>query len=269
MDVPGTGENNEVTNLLHNMIDDVINAGFEPTMVWLTNSEGWYLMRLQVPSHIAVASGGIPKYDANSCASIYVSWRKQDWFSGASRVSCHFQSAPVTKSGTHEYRITIGYRLVNRLTVPLPDAGGEPCRGDRVCAEVVRFWRFDFHKGFWQMPLHPNSRETFRRRTVFPHQPVPQGASDAAVHFQAPMNEVLIQFLVRCVIVWIEDVLLFARTVIAYLKSRNFFRYPTATQVETDHPQVQAIYQACGVEHDPERLAVLQQMPLPPTGAAL
>ncbi|POM79095.1 Hypothetical protein PHPALM_3298 [Phytophthora palmivora] len=46
MDVPGTGENNEVTNWLHNMIDEVINAGFEPTMVWLTNSEGWYLSTL-------------------------------------------------------------------------------------------------------------------------------------------------------------------------------------------------------------------------------
>ncbi|KAG3072173.1 hypothetical protein PI125_g22570 [Phytophthora idaei] len=101
-----------------------------------------------------------------------------------SRWAC--PALPVAKQGTGEFRITIDYRPVNRLTVPL--AGASPNLA--VATESVRgsygYGAFDFHKGFWQMPLHPSSREMFSFVTedgVFTPTRVPQGASDLAVHF--------------------------------------------------------------------------------------
>ncbi|KAJ8558743.1 hypothetical protein ON010_g8708 [Phytophthora cinnamomi] len=72
-----------------------------------------------------------------------------------SRWSC--PALPVAKQGTNEFRISIDYRPVNKLTVPL--AGAAP--NLTVVMEAVRgvygFGTIDFHKGFWRMPLHPNS----------------------------------------------------------------------------------------------------------------
>ncbi|GMF42247.1 unnamed protein product [Phytophthora fragariaefolia] len=101
-----------------------------------------------------------------------------------SRWSC--PALPVAKRGSGEFRITIDYRPVDRMTVPL--AGAAPNLA--VAVEPVRgaygFGVFDFHKVFWQMLLHPNSQEMFSFVTengVFTPTRVPQGASDSAVLF--------------------------------------------------------------------------------------
>lgn len=103
---------------------------------------------------------------------------------------------PVTKPGTSEFRITIDYRPVNRMTVPIPGAAPNQAVGAQAVEGAYGFRTFDFHKGLWQMPLHPASREMFcfvTEDSVFTPTRVPQGASDWAVHFQAPMNDVLKQ----------------------------------------------------------------------------
>ncbi|KAE9290627.1 hypothetical protein PF008_g25543 [Phytophthora fragariae] len=50
------------------------------------------------------------------------------------------------------------------------------------------FARFDFTQGFWQLPLHEDSRGIFSFVTpdgVYTPTRVPQGAMDSAVHFQS------------------------------------------------------------------------------------
>ncbi|GMF44352.1 unnamed protein product [Phytophthora fragariaefolia] len=122
--------------------------------------------------------------------------------------------------------MTIDYRPVNKLTVPL--AGAVP--NLTVVVEAVRgsygLGTFDSHKGFWQMPLHPRSREVFSFVTedgVFTPTRVPHGASDSAVYFQAQMNEVLKEILFKNVLVWIDDGLLFAQTPGAFLDNLEQF----------------------------------------------
>ncbi|OWZ14581.1 hypothetical protein PHMEG_00011920 [Phytophthora megakarya] len=198
-----------------------------------------------------------------------------------SRWSCPV--LPVAKQGTNEFRITIDYRPLNKLTVPI--AGAAP--NLVVVVGAVRgaygFGTFDFHKGFWQMPLHPNSREIFSFVTedggVTPTR-VPQGASDSAVHFQAQMNDVLKELLFKNVLVWIDDVLLFAQTPGAFLDNlERFFSILRQRKLKLNAKKCKLfarhvkwcgkIIDGEGVAHDPERLEALVKMSLPPTGAAL
>ncbi|POM68486.1 LOW QUALITY PROTEIN: Hypothetical protein PHPALM_15352 [Phytophthora palmivora] len=100
----------------------------------------------------------------------------------------------VAKQGTDEFRIAIDYRPVNKLTVPLASAAPNLALLIESVRGACGFGTFDFYKGFWQMPLHPNSRELFSFVTddgVFTPTRVPQEASDSAVHFQSQMNEVM------------------------------------------------------------------------------
>ncbi|TYZ69491.1 hypothetical protein PybrP1_001835 [[Pythium] brassicae (nom. inval.)] len=82
-------------------------------------------------------------------------------------------------------------------------------------------------KGFWQLPLHPDSQEMFSfmtEDTVYTPTRVPQGATDSALHFQAQMQSVLRSMLYQSVLVWIDDVILFARSPAEFLTAlRQFF----------------------------------------------
>lgn len=133
---------------------------------------------------------------------------------------------PVAKPGTGTYRITIDYRPVNKMTVPL--AGAAPNLA--VVVEAVRgaygLGTFDFHKGCWQTLLYPSCQEVFSFVTedgVFTPTRVPQGASDPAVHFQSQMNDVLQEMLFRNVLVWIGDVLLYAKTPKSFMENLSTF----------------------------------------------
>ncbi|KAE8978399.1 hypothetical protein PR001_g24855 [Phytophthora rubi] len=304
VDLCGATDEGEVDELLHSLVDEAMDAGFEPTMAddlrqLVLDYSDVFRVRL---GHDAAADvqplevrleGGAQPY--RSGVRRYPEAQRQFLreyvreLESAGLVERNTQSRwacpalPVAKRGTDECRITIDYRPVNRLTVPLAGASLNLA----VVTESVRgsygFGAFDFHKGFWQMPLHPNSREIFSFVTedgVFTPTRVPQGASDSAVHFQAQMNDVLKDLLFRSVFVWIDDVLLYARTAGEYLENLSaFFAILRQRKLKLNARKCKLfakrvkwcgkVIDGEGVEHDPERLAALQQMPLLPTGAAL
>ncbi|KAG3090388.1 hypothetical protein PI125_g17740 [Phytophthora idaei] len=73
----------------------------------------------------------------------------------------------------------------------------------------------DFLKGFWQLPLHESCREVLSYTTdqgVFTPTRVPQGSTDAALHFQSTVDMVLGGLVNKSVIVWFDDLLVFAET---------------------------------------------------------
>jgi len=102
---------------------------------------------------------------------------------------------PVNKAGSREqFRLTIDYRPVNRVTIPI--AGSMPTSATTSDAFTGKkfFASFDFTQGFWQLPLHAESREMFSFITedgVFTPNRVPQGATDSALHFLGEMQKVL------------------------------------------------------------------------------
>ncbi|KAG2781067.1 hypothetical protein PC129_g16905 [Phytophthora cactorum] len=94
------------------------------------------------------------------------------------------------------------------------------------------------------------------------------------------MNEVLRDLSFKGVFVWINAVLLYARTAGSFLENlEKFFSILRQRRLKLNARKCKLfakrvkwcgkVIDGEGVEHDPERLAALRQMPLPPTGAAL
>ncbi|KAG2774147.1 hypothetical protein PC116_g22597 [Phytophthora cactorum] len=122
---------------------------------------------------------------------------------------------PVKKPSTNEYRQSVDYRPTNVHTetiagvMPNIEVALERCRG------MMYYAMIDFLKGFWQPPLHESCREFLSYMTdrgVFTSTRVPQGSTDAALHFQSTVEMVLGDLVNKSVIVWIEDLLVFAET---------------------------------------------------------
>ncbi|POM66820.1 Hypothetical protein PHPALM_17266 [Phytophthora palmivora] len=124
-------------------------------------------------------------------------------------------------AGKEDYRQTNDYRPVNALTEPI--AGVMPVL--QVITEHVRdmefFGLFDFIKGFWQLPLAKACQEILSYMTdakVFTPTRVPQGCCDAALHFQVMMETCFKKLLYKHLLIWIDDLLLYAATVDTYLE---------------------------------------------------
>ncbi|OWY98480.1 hypothetical protein PHMEG_00030748 [Phytophthora megakarya] len=134
---------------------------------------------------------------------------------------------PVKKPGSEEYRQTSDYRSVNSVTEVA--AGVMPIL--RVLTENVRgmkhFGLFDLLKGFWQLPVAKECQEFLSYMTdskVFTPTRVPQGCSDAAIHFQRTMEKCFEKLLHKHLLVWVDDLLLYASNVDEYLeKLQEFF----------------------------------------------
>lgn len=143
-----------------------------------------------------------------------------------SRWSC--SALPIKKTGNEEYRKTCDYRPVNAQTDPI--AGCMPIL--QSMTEHVNGMKhlglFDFIKGFWQLPLSEESREILSYMTndmVFTLWRVPQGCSDAALHFQQTMEMCFRSLLYHHLLVWIDDLLLYAASIGQYLeKLEEFFQ---------------------------------------------
>ncbi|KAE8901511.1 hypothetical protein PF010_g12839 [Phytophthora fragariae] len=197
-----------------------------------------------------------------------------------SRWAC--AALPVKKS-SGEYRMTVDYRPVNQLTVPLAAATPNLAVVTQSVKGAYGFGPFNLLKGFWQLPLSPTSQELFSFLTedgVFTPTRVPQGASDSALHFQAQMQECFRSLLYNAALVWIDDILLFARSPGEFLeKLRAFFIILRQRNLKLNAAKCKLfskkviwcgkVIDGTGIEHDPTRLQALRNMPLLPTAAAL
>ena len=123
---------------------------------------------------------------------------------------------PVPKPGAvMAYRLTIDYRMINSLTLraawPMPVL--------EIVLQYVQgcryFATFDLFKGFWQFPLHEDSQEYFSFATdsgVFTPTRVMQGSADGVAACQSAMQQVLGDLLYNGCLLWLDDVLIYAKT---------------------------------------------------------
>ncbi|GMF23688.1 unnamed protein product [Phytophthora lilii] len=143
-----------------------------------------------------------------------------------SRWAC--AAIPIRKKGPiEEFRCVTDYRPMNTRTIPI--AGAMP-NLLVVIAKVKGacfFATFDLFKGFWQLLLHPDCREFFSfitHDTVYTPTRVPQGATDSPIHFQNQMQEVSQDMLYKNLLVWVDDIVIFAKTAQDFLDViRKFF----------------------------------------------
>ena len=190
---------------------------------------------------------------------------------------------PVKKPKQDGYRQTSDYRQVNSMTEPIAgimphlQVALEHCKGKRYFAV------FDFLKGFWQLPLAKESQEILSYMTdrgIFTPTRVPQGAADAALHFQQTVEQVLRDLLYEWLLVWIDDILVYADTVEELLDATaRMFKALDDAGFKLSPQKSEAflcevkwcgrIINKNGVNHDPERIKALQNIPYPINAAEL
>eukprot|EP00644_Phytophthora_capsici_P015135 jgi/Phyca11/128315/e_gw1.75.173.1 len=198
-----------------------------------------------------------------------------------SRWAC--PAVPVKKPGSAEYRQTNAYRPVNAMTEPL--AGLMPIL--QLITEHVRgmkhFGLFDFIRGFWQLPLEEACREILSYMTdqkIYTPTRVPQGCSDAALYFQRTMEDCFRKLLYKHLLVWVDDLLLFAADTETYLEKlhellelMDFFGLKLSAKktslYQTTVKWCGKLISGDGVRHDPERIETLKQVPPPTTAGEL
>ena len=190
---------------------------------------------------------------------------------------------PVKKAGGNEYRQTTDYKPVNAMVDVM--AGTMP--NVQVDLENVKdcecYGLFDFLKGYWQLPLAKESQEVLSymtHRKIYTPTRVPQGCSDAALFFQSTIEKCCEPLLRKHLLVWIDDLLLYAGDIDTYLdKLEELFgimnRYGfklSAKKSELYKTKVKwcgKVIDGRGVSHDPERIEALQDLPYPTNAGEL
>ena len=177
------------------------------------------------------------------------------------------------------------YRRINACTVPMPF----PLPRIEDILQYVQgakyFGSLDLLKGFWQFPLHPDSRWPFAFAThegVWEWTRVPMGARNAATHFQKVMSTMFQKagLLHKGVLVFMDDIFVYSNTldgllalweqVFKVLHDHGIFVTPEKCDLYAER-LVWCGHQisAEGVAADPKRLRALQQVPTPETAAEL
>ena len=124
-------------------------------------------------------------------------------------------AAHIVTKPNGEFRVTGDYRRLNMHTLlrqsvmPHMDVMLMHLQGATV------FFSLDFFKGFWQLPLHPDSQELLAvlfPNGIFAPTRVPQGHADAAGFFQSTMLHVFEDIYLKGVVCWLDDLLGYAPT---------------------------------------------------------
>ena len=113
------------------------------------------------------------------------------------------------------------YRLV--IDVRWPNSQITPIAPNLPILEVVLmylegakfFASLDAFKGFWQFPLHEESQELYSFLTdkgCYTPTRIVQGSCDATTAFQAGMMEALGDLMYNSVLLWVDDLLAYAKT---------------------------------------------------------
>ena len=137
----------------------------------------------------------------------------------------------------------------------------------------------DFWKGFWQLPLDEDSQEPLSFQTdegTYTPTRVPQGHVDSALHFQATMENCFAPMLYEKVLIWVDDLLMFAEDYDDYFESlvqllETLSKYNlkiNAQKTKLFQREVKwcgRIYNGDGVHHDPTRIEGLVALREPKT----
>lgn len=145
------------------------------------------------------------------------------------------------------------------------------------------FGLFDFLKGFWQLPLAEFCQEWLSYMTdekVFTPRRVPQGSSDAAIFFQKTMEECFKTLLYKHLLIWIDDIMLYAEDIDVYLvKLQEMLSLvdtfglklgvKKCSLYQTQVKWCGRVVDEHGVRYDEDRLATLRAIPYPSTAGEL
>jgi transposase InsO family protein len=190
-------------------------------------------------------------------------------------------AAPVlfVKKKTGELRMCVDYRALNDITIknryPLPriDEIFDQLRGARV------FTKIDLRSGYHQIRVDEESvpRTAFTTRYgQYEFTVMPFGLTNAPATFQTLMNQVLRPFLDQFCVVYLDDILVFSRSLeehVAHLRAvlgklRDNQLYAKLSKCEFARPQVEYlghIISGSGLQVDPNKVAAVEKWATPKT----
>ena len=181
------------------------------------------------------------------------------------------------------YRMTVDTRGVNAMTKPMPwpmpDLESAPAsvEGSKV------YFAIDWFRGYWQLPLHPDSQELYTimtaRGMITPTR-VLMGCTDAVAYCQGVVETVFGDLMYEKLLAWLDDMLGFAPTPLelmnvldAVLKRCEAFGlklHPGKCQFYVTRAKwCGKMISADGIAHCPDRVAGLVNMQMPTTGGDL
>ncbi|GMF28513.1 unnamed protein product [Phytophthora fragariaefolia] len=187
----------------------------------------------------------------------------------------------VPKPPPADFRMCIDSRAVNDIGMqwPMPQL-------DAVITHVAGakvFFIFDWFRGYWQLPLHPDSQEIFTfmtHRGMYTPTRVPMGAKDAVAYCQSVVELIFGDLLYSGVLVWLDDILGYAESEEELMELlEKVLQRCAKFGVKLNPAKCQffvkevtwcgKVISADGVTHSPERVQGLVDLASPTTAADL
>lgn len=197
----------------------------------------------------------------------------------------HWACAPriVPKPPPSNFRMCIDSRPVNAQTIPMQWPMPQL---DVVISHVAGakvFFICDWFRGYWQLPLHPESQEIFTfitHRGMYTPTRVPMGARDAVAYCQSVVEQIFGDLLYNGVLVWLDDILGYAESedelmdlleqVLQRCHQYGLKLHPGKCKFFLKEVTwCGKVISARGVTHSPERVQGLVDMSSPSTAAEL
>ena len=126
-------------------------------------------------------------------------------------------SSPVVpvKKKDGKLRLCVDYRRLNKVTVeqnfPIPNLTDSIYSANKI----KYFTKLDLIKGYYQVPIHPDSRKFTAFSTIdnqYQFKRLSFGLKNAGIQFQKNIDEILTDFKTKKVIAYIDDILIMSET---------------------------------------------------------
>ncbi|CAN6301690.1 unnamed protein product, partial [Urochloa humidicola] len=183
----------------------------------------------------------------------------------------------LVKKKTGEWRLCVDFRRLNAYTIknkfPLPII-------EELFEELFGakwFTTLDLRSGFHQILLAPEDRYKTAFQTHFGHfeyKVMPYGLTGAPATFQAIMNHILAPLLRKCVVVFIDDILIYSKSYEEHVqhvkmvfdllqKHQLKVRLSKCSFAQQELKYLGHVISSKGVSTDPSKLTTIQNWPVP------